>query len=208
MQLSVKAVVFVSDAVDSVPETGLAPDHAPDGTLDAVHESTFADDHDSVTLLPVVTAVLLELSDTVGVGTGGTVGEIATVTVRVTEPPAPVQASAKLLKAESGPVDSLPAVPFAPDQSSEAVQEVAPVDDQVSMDDPPFGMLVGLALKETVGAATVSSDPPPLPAAPPPQAVSMPANNTVAKMPGNREDAARIVIQTEYTLVPGIIIVP
>jgi hypothetical protein len=51
----------------------------------------------------------------------------------------------------SGPVDSLLAVVFVPDQAPDAVQEVALADVHVSSAALPLGMLVGLALKLTVG---------------------------------------------------------
>ena len=46
---------------------------------------------------------------------------------------------------------SLPDVAFVPDQSTEAVHEVAFVDVQVSVDEPPVVTLLGLAEIETVG---------------------------------------------------------
>ncbi len=52
----------------------------------------------------------------------------------------------------SGPVPALPLVGSLPDQPSEAVQLLAPVEDQVRVDDPPVLMVVGLALRLTVGA--------------------------------------------------------
>ena len=51
-----------------------------------------------------------------------------------------------------GPVDSLLAVVFVPDQAPDAVQDVALLDDHVSSDAAPLAMLVGLALKLTVGS--------------------------------------------------------
>jgi len=123
-------------------------------------------DHDNVIAPPLVTDVLSVLSDTVG----GGVDAIVTVTVLVTEPPAPVQAIAKLREVESGPVDSLPETALEPDQPSEATQAVAPVDDQVSTDDPPLGTLTGFALNETAGTSLPPTVAPPPLAPPPPQA--------------------------------------
>ena len=58
----------------------------------------------------------------------------------------------KVLVAVSAPVVSLPEVGLAPDQPPEAIQLVALVDDQVSVEVPPEATVVGLALKETGGA--------------------------------------------------------
>jgi hypothetical protein len=57
----------------------------------------------------------------------------------------------KLLLAVSAPVDWLPDVALVPDQSPEAVQEVALVEDQFSVDAPPLATEVGLAVSDTVG---------------------------------------------------------
>jgi hypothetical protein len=51
----------------------------------------------------------------------------------------------------SVPVDCEPLVARAPDQPPEAAQEVALVEDQVRVDELPLAMLVGLALKLTLG---------------------------------------------------------
>jgi hypothetical protein len=56
----------------------------------------------------------------------------------------------------SAPLDSIPDVAFVPDQAPEAVQEVAFVEDQVSVDDPPLVTAVGFAVIDTVGAVLVS----------------------------------------------------
>jgi hypothetical protein len=47
-------------------------------------------------------------------------------------------------------VDSLPEVALAPDQPPEAVQDVAFVEDQVSVEDAPVATNVGLAASDTV----------------------------------------------------------
>ena len=49
------------------------------------------------------------------------------------------------------PVDSLPEVALGPDQAPEAVQEVALVEDQVSVEDAPFAIDAGFAASVTVG---------------------------------------------------------
>ena len=53
--------------------------------------------------------------------------------------------------AVSAPVDWLPEVALAPDQPPEAVQEVAFVEDQVSVEDPPLATDAGSAASDTVG---------------------------------------------------------
>ena len=52
----------------------------------------------------------------------------------------------------SAPVVELPLVGSLPDQPPEAVQLLALVEDQLSVDDPPVLTVVGLALRLTVGS--------------------------------------------------------
>jgi hypothetical protein len=52
--------------------------------------------------------------------------------------------------AVSAPVGWLPEVALAPDQAPEAEQEVAFVEDQVSVEDPPLATDVGFAASDTV----------------------------------------------------------
>ena len=66
-------------------------------------------------------------------------------------PPDPVQARVKVLEAVRAPVDWLPEIALAPDQPPEAVQEVALVEDQVSVDAAPLATEVGFAVSDTVG---------------------------------------------------------
>jgi len=51
----------------------------------------------------------------------------------------------------SAPVDSLPLAVFEPDQSPEAVHDVELVADQLSVDEPPLGTVVGFAARVSVG---------------------------------------------------------
>jgi hypothetical protein len=53
-------------------------------------------------------------------------------------------------------VDCEPLMALAPDQPPEAVQEVALLDDQVSVDDAPLAIVLGLAAMATVGAGGVT----------------------------------------------------
>jgi hypothetical protein len=52
----------------------------------------------------------------------------------------------------SAPVDWLPESALLPDHAPEAVQEVALVEDQVSVEDAPLVTEVGFAVSDTVGA--------------------------------------------------------
>ena len=54
----------------------------------------------------------------------------------------------------SAPVDWLPEVAKVPDHAPEATQEVASVDDQVSVEEPPLVTIVGFAASDTVGTGT------------------------------------------------------
>ncbi len=74
----------MSAPVDCVPVTALVPDQAPEAT----HEVAFVDDHVSIALLPLVTALGPALSPTVGAG-----GLTETVADCAALPPVPVQVS-------------------------------------------------------------------------------------------------------------------
>lgn len=145
---SENVLVAVSGPVDWDPESGFCPDHAPD----AAHEVALLDDHVKVAAAPLATLVGSALKDIVGGGGGGGAPWTETVTVRDAVPPAPVQASEKELLAESGPVDSEPAVNFVPDHAPEATHESASVEDHVSVDVAPLGTVPGLAVIDTDGA--------------------------------------------------------
>jgi hypothetical protein len=127
------------------PLVALPPDQPPD----AVHVSTLA---------------LLQVNDEFaffatpgGFADRVTDGDAAvTVTVAVcdAEPPVPVQLNAKLPFAVSAPVLCEPEVAFVPVQPPDAVQLVAFVELQVSVDELPDVMLLGDAVNVTVGAGT------------------------------------------------------
>ena len=53
--------------------------------------------------------------------------------------------------AVSAPVDWLPEVALVLDQPPTAVQELVSVEDQVSIEDPPYATDVGFAVSDTVG---------------------------------------------------------
>ena len=72
----------------------------------------------------------------------------------------------------SAPVDWVPEVALAPDQPLDAVQDVAFVEDQVSVEDAPFATVAGLATRDTVGAVDAADPGVAELAVPPPQAES------------------------------------
>jgi len=57
--------------------------------------------------------------------------------------------------AVKAPVDCDPFVALEPDQAPEAVQAVALVEDQLSIELPPLAIVLGLALKLTVAVGVV-----------------------------------------------------
>lgn len=145
MQVKVNVDVVVRFACACEPFTGLAPLHAPD----AVQAVALVEDQLSVDEPPLTTVVgdALNVTD----GSGGAV--TVTVTDCVAEPPAPLQDRAKDVLAVSTPVDTEPEVALFPLQPPEAVQKVALVDDQLSVDEPPLAIVVGVAVSVTDGAA-------------------------------------------------------
>lgn len=101
-------------------------------------------------------------------------------------PPAPVHVSVYVVFAVSGPTPWEPETGFVPDHPPEAEQEVAFVEDQLSVELPLALTVSGFAESETVGVSGVRvrvDETPPLvvlvPAspAPPPQPVINAANN-------------------------------
>jgi hypothetical protein len=158
-QSRVNVVVACSGAVDSEPLVSRTPVHPPL----AVQDAAFVEDHARVEMPPGASESGLAVSVSVGVGGGFAV----TVTLREIVPPLPVQASVKVVVAASAPVDSVPLVDFVPLQPPLAMQLVAFVDDQLSIEESPVVTESGLAVSVKVGAGyeTVTvlvceSDPP------------------------------------------------
>ncbi len=58
--------------------------------------------------------------------------------------------------AVSAPLDSEPLIPTLPDQPPEAVQAVALVEDQLNVDALPLVIVLGLAVKLSVGTGAVT----------------------------------------------------
>jgi len=80
------------------------------------------------------------------------VGVTVTVAAWIVEPPGPVQVSVNVLvDAVRGALLSEPAVARLPVQPPEAVQEVAFVEDQVSVEGTPLATDAGSAASDTVG---------------------------------------------------------
>lgn len=84
-------------------------------------------------------------------GRGPAGGITETTTDALPIPSGPVQVMPNWVVFVRAAEDSLPTVALAPDQPPEAVQEVAFVDDQVSVDNPPLVTEAGVAVRDTVG---------------------------------------------------------
>ena len=110
-------------------------------------------DHCSVADPPLITVDGLAAS----VNDGGTGAFTATETVRVTDPPSPVQVIANAVVLDSGPVDSLPAPARAPDQPPEAEHSVELVLLQVKLDEAPLATTDGVAASVSAGAGTTAT---------------------------------------------------
>jgi hypothetical protein len=130
-----------------VPLTGSVPLHAPE----AVHAVALLADQVTVEVPPLVTLVGLALSEMLG-----GVAETVTVADCDAEPPAPVQVSMNFVVAVRADVVVEPMVASLPLQPPEAAQEVALVDVQFNVAPPPLAIVLGLALKLTVGAVAVT----------------------------------------------------
>ena len=105
----------------------------------------------SVVLPPTATVLGFALSWIVGAPAA-----VDTVTDWVAVPPSPVQASVNVDPALIGPLDCEPLGLRLPDQAPEAEQRVALRLDQVSVELPPGGTVLGLALSLISGAALVT----------------------------------------------------
>jgi len=101
-------------------------------------------------------------------------------------PPEPVQARLKVLVLVKATVDWLPEVALVPVHPPEAVQEVALVEDQVSIEDPPLATDVGIAESDTAGVVgvvgVVAAGAEAELAVPPPQAESTEASTGTSSM--------------------------
>jgi hypothetical protein len=126
-----------------VPLVALLPDQPPE----AAHDVALLEDQVSVDVPPLTMLVGFPLIETVGAEE-----ETETVADCAVEPPAPVQVSVNLCVTLSAAVVCVPPVASEPFQPPEAMQEVALLEDQLSVDVPPPATMLGLALSDTVGA--------------------------------------------------------
>src|SRR5215469_7325985 len=138
LQVRVNVVVALSAPVLALPLVGSLPDHPPE----AAQLVAFVDDQLNVEADPLLTVPGVAVRLTVGL----TGAETLTVTDCVALPPAPLQVSVKVVAVLNTPVLALPLVGSLPDQPPDAVQLLAFVEDQLSIDEPPLVTVVGLAL--------------------------------------------------------------
>lgn len=146
-QVRVNVVVALSAPVDWLPLVARAPLQPPL----AVQPVALVELQVSVADWPFSIEAGAALNVTAGTG-----GVTVTVTVRLLVPPGPVQVSVKSDVALSAGVAWLPLVAFAPDQASEAVQLVALVVLQVSVDAWPLVTVAGFAASVIAGAGVLT----------------------------------------------------
>ncbi|HMH17821.1 MAG TPA: hypothetical protein VK572_06695, partial [Burkholderiales bacterium] len=128
-QINENVLVLVNASVNCEPLVALLPAHAPEAT----QEVALVEDQVSVAAPPLVTDAGLTASDAVGAG-----GVTVTVADALPVPPAPVHASPNVLVLVNAPLDWLPEIVLVPIHAPEATQEVASVEDQVSVAAPPL----------------------------------------------------------------------
>ena len=112
------------------------------------------EDQDRVALPPLATVVGLALIETLG-----GVADAVTVTDWLAVPPAPVQDNVYFVVAVRAAVVFEPVMGSEPLQPPDAVQEVALVEDQVSVEVAPLLTVLGLAAKVTAGGVLVTTRP-------------------------------------------------
>jgi hypothetical protein len=182
VQARMNVLVVVSAPVDwpVLLESALLPDHA----LEARQEAALVDDQVSVEDPPLATDVGFAASDTVGAGGGGGIPDTVTPAEAFAIPPEPVQVREKVLLVVSGAVDWLPEVALAPDHAPEAEQEVASVEDQVSIEDPLLATDAGFTASDTVGGDAAPPEPAYVtgPPAPPQAAIARASRGTSSKV--------------------------
>jgi hypothetical protein len=149
VQVKEKVVLAASGPVDSgPPEVGFVPSQPPE----AVQSVAFVDDQVRFDAAPLATTGGSAESVTVGESGGGGVPGTATVVEALALPPGPVHVRENTVLVLSGPVDSLPAVVFVPDQPPEAEHELAFLELQLNCAESPLATVSGLAASVTVGA--------------------------------------------------------
>jgi hypothetical protein len=146
-QVRVNVVVALSAPVDWLPLVARAPLQPPL----AVQPVALVELQVSVADSPLAIEAGAALSVTAGTG-----DVTVTVTVRLLVPPGPVHVNVKSDVAFSAAVGSLPLTAFAPDHASEAVQLVAFVALQVSVDAWPLVTVAGFAVRVIAGAGVLT----------------------------------------------------
>jgi hypothetical protein len=130
-----------------VPLTASLPLQAPE----AVQAVALVEDQVKVEPLPLDTLVGFALIDTVG-----GVADTVTVADWLALPPVPVQVSVYFVVAVRAEVAADPLTGSAPLHPPDAVQDVALVEDQVSVDLAPLAIVLGLAERVTAGGVWVT----------------------------------------------------
>jgi len=146
-QLNVYVAVALRAAVDCEPVVATLPDQPPE----AVQVVALLLVQVSSDVPPVLMIEGLALRDTLG-GAAAT----ETVTDCEAEPPAPPQVSVNLVAALKATVVYEPLVGSVPVQPPEAVQAVALVEDQVSVDVAPLLTVLGFAFMVTAGLGVLT----------------------------------------------------
>lgn len=183
----------VRGPVVAVPASGLAPVQLLlAGVAVAVQPAALFEVHVNVEAKPLGTDTGLALNEIVGTNGGVTV----TVTDLETSPPAPEQASEKVLVTESAPVDVEPDVALLPDHAPEAVHKVAFVELHVNVAEPPLGTVVGLAASVSVGAGGAAS--------------TTTVTDRVAVPPGPVQDKVKVLVTVKASLDcdPAVVLLP
>jgi hypothetical protein len=148
VQVCEYVVLAVKAPVLWLPLMAFAPANVPPV---AVQEVAFVELQVSVDAPPLVIVVGFAVSVAVGLGAIVTVA-VAAVLV----PPVPVQVNEYVVLAVKAPVLWLPLVDFAPaNVPPVAVQEVALVELQVSVEVPPLAIVVGFAVRVAVGRGAI-----------------------------------------------------
>ena len=137
----------MSAPVDCEPLVACEPDHAPE----AVQAVASVVDQVRVALAPFAMVLGVALRLMVG---AADVTEIVTDCVAL--PPVPLHCSTYVVLAVSAPVDCEPLVARVPDHAPEAVHEEALVVDQLNVELAPLSIVLGFAVKVTVGAAALT----------------------------------------------------
>jgi len=125
----------------------------------AVQEVAFVELQVRVAALPLVRLVGFALRFTTGAA--GAPDVTVTDVVALLLPPVPVHDKVKLVVAVSDPVDLLPLVDTVPLHPPEATHDVAFVELQLMVEEPPELMLARDVLNDTVGAGVELEPPPP-----------------------------------------------